>query len=69
MFLGAGHSSDFHVYILINLIKRGMDTHVQVLEWMQLQMPGWQIRRKNYNVFYYNSDAQAYLYKIGGRLV
>ena len=64
-FLGTGHSSDIHVYIQFNLIKRGADTHVQVLNWMQLQMPGGQIRRKDYNTPYYNNDAQAYLYKIG----
>ena len=65
-FLGTGHSSDIHAYIQFNLIKRGADTHVQVLNWMQLQMPGGQIRRKDYNTPYYNNDAQAYLYKIGG---
>ena len=69
MFLGTGHSSDIHVYIQFNLIKRGADTHVQVLEWMQLQMPGGQIRRKDHNTPYYNNDAQAYLYKIGGQPV
>ena len=68
-FLGTGHSSDIHAYIQFNLIKRGADTHVQVLEWMQLQMPGGQIRRKDYNTPYYNNDAQAYLYKIGGQPV
>ena len=67
MFLGTGHSSDIHIYIQFNLIKRGADTHVQVLNWMQLQMPGGQIRRKDYNTPYYNNDAQAYLYKIGGQ--
>ena len=56
-------------YIQFNLIKRGADTHVQVLEWMQLQMPGGLIRRKDYNTPYYNNDAQAYLYKIGGQPV
>ena len=69
MFLGTGHSSDIHVYIQFNLIKRGADTHVQVINWMQLQMPGGQIRRKDYNTPYYNNDAQAYLYKIGGQPV
>jgi hypothetical protein len=69
MFLGTGHSSDIHVYIQFNLIKRGADTHVQMLEWMQLQMPGGQIRRKDYNTPYYTNDAQAYLYKIGGQPV
>ena len=69
MFLGTGHSSDIHVYIQFNLIKRGADTHVQVLEWMQLQMPGGQIRRRDHNTPYYNNDAQAYLYKIGGQPV
>ena len=69
MFLGTGHSSDIHVYIQFNLIKRGADTHVQVLEWMQLQMPRGQIRRKDHNTPYYNNDAQAYLYKIGGQPV
>jgi hypothetical protein len=42
---------------------------VQVLEWMQLQMPRGQIRRKDYNMPYYNNDPQAYLYKIGGQPV
>ena len=65
MFLGTGHSSDIHIYLQFNLIKRGADTHLQVLNWMQLQMPGGQIRRKDYNTPYYNNDAQAYLYKIG----
>ena len=69
MFLGTGHSSDIHAYIQFNLIKRGADTHVQVLNWMQLQMPGGQIRRKDYNTPFYNNDAQAYLYKIGGQPV
>ena len=40
MFLGTGHSSDIHAYIQFNLIKRGADTHVQVIELMKLQMPG-----------------------------
>ena len=68
-FLGTGHSSDIHAYIQFNLIKRGVDTHVQVLNWVQLQMPGGQIRRKDYNTPYYNNDAQAYLYIIGGQPV
>ena len=36
MFLGTGHSSDIHIYLQFNLFKRGADTHVQVLNWMQL---------------------------------
>jgi len=32
-------------------------------------MPGGQIRRKDYNTPFYNNDAQAYLYKIGGQPV
>ena len=65
-FIGSHRSSDIHAYIQFNLIKRGADTHVQVLNWMQLQMPGAHIRRKDYNTPYYDNDAQAYLYKIGG---
>jgi len=68
-FIGSHRSSDIHAYIQFNLIKRGADTHVQVLNWMQLQMPGGQIRRKDYNTPYYDNDAQAYLYKIGGQPV
>ena len=66
MFLGTGHSSEIHIYLQFNLIKRGADTNVQVLNWMQRQMQGGQIRRKDYDTPYYNNDAQAYLYKIGG---
>lgn len=69
MFLGTGHSSEIHIYLQFNLIKRGADTNVQVLNWMQRQMQGGQIRRKDYNTPYYNNDAQAYLYKIGGQPV
>ena len=69
MFLGTGHSSDIHVYIQFNLIKRGADTHVQVLEMDAAANARGQIRRKDYNTPYYNNDAQAYLYKIGGQPV
>ncbi|MDB2529433.1 hypothetical protein N9X46_01695 [Paracoccaceae bacterium] len=68
-FVGSHRSRDIHVYIQFNLIKRGADTHVQVIELMKLQMPGEQIRCKDHNTPYYNNGAQAYLYKIGGQPV
>ena len=69
VFIGNQYSSDFHSYFQYSLVETSGKIRVQGREWVQLQMPYGQIRRREQNGPEYFNLLQQALYEMGGKPV
>ena len=67
VFIGNQYSSDFHSYFQYSLAETSGKIRVQRREWVQLQMPYGQTRRREQNGPEYFNPLQELLYEMDGK--
>ena len=68
-YIGNPYADDIHQYVVYNFVSFNEKIRVQGRQWIQLQMPYGQIRRREQNGPEYFNLLQQALYEMGGKPV
>jgi len=68
-YIGNPYADDIHHYIVYNIVKGNGTTRVQARQWIQLQMPYGQTKRREMNSPEGFNSGIRFLYSMGGKPV